>query len=88
MTLQVTIFSIEPVPGDEPRGMEQPNGDLLVPANARPLIEDALLKAEQALATRQPIDLAVLRDAMRLLNIERPAPKCGWLGNLYRVRAL
>lgn len=86
MTVEVTIFSIEAVPGDAPQGMEQPNGDLLVPANARPLLADALLQAEVALTTQQPTDLAALREAIRLLNIERPEPKCPWLSNLYRVR--
>jgi hypothetical protein len=88
MTVEVTILSIEAVPGDAPRGMEQPNGDLLLPANARPLIADALLQAELALANQQPTDLAALREAIQLLNIERPEPKCPWLGNLYRVRAI
>jgi hypothetical protein len=88
MTVEVTIFSIEAAPGDPLRGMEQPNGDLLLPANARPLVADALLQAESALVNDQPIDLAALKEAIRLLNIERPEPKCPWLGNLYRVRSL
>jgi hypothetical protein len=88
MTVEVTILSIEAVPGDTPRGMEQPNGDLLLPANTRPLIADALLQAELALANQQPTDLAALREAIRLLNIERAEPKSAWLGNLYRVRAI
>ncbi|MEZ0307977.1 MAG: hypothetical protein ACAH21_08620 [Ramlibacter sp.] len=78
------ILSIEAVPGDAPRGMEQPNGDLLVPANVRPLIAKALLQAEEALAD-QPHALA---QARQLLGIEKPEKKAGWLGNLYRLRPI
>jgi hypothetical protein len=88
MSVEVIILSIEAVPGDAPRGMEQPNGDLLLPANARPLVAQALLQAELALASGEPADLPALKEAIRLLNIERPEPKAPWLGNLYRVRAL
>ncbi|MDP3821719.1 MAG: hypothetical protein Q8R33_09600 [Burkholderiales bacterium] len=86
--MEVTILSIETAPGDVPRGMEQPNGDLLLPANARPLVAQALLQAELALTSDEPVDLPALKEAIRLLNIERPEPKCSWLGNLYRVREL
>jgi hypothetical protein len=88
MTVEITILSIEAAPGDAPRGIEQPNGDLLLPANARSLVADALLQAESALVNDQPVDPATLKEAIRLLNIERPEPQCPWLGNLYRVRLL
>jgi hypothetical protein len=88
MSMEVTILSIEAAPGDAPRGVEQPNGDLLLPANARPLVADALLRAELALEAGEPVDVAALQEAIRLLNIERPEPECPWLGNLYRIRAL
>ena len=86
--MEVTILSIEAAPGDVPRGIEQPNGDLLLPANVRPLVAQALLQAELALTVDEPADLPALKEAIRLLNIERPQPRCGWLGNLFRIRAM
>lgn len=75
------ILSIEAVPGDAPRGMEQPNGDLLVPAHVRPLLATALLQAEEG-------NVQALVKAMQLLGIEKPEKKPGWLGNLYRLRPI
>jgi hypothetical protein len=86
MATDSTIFTIEAAPGDAPRAVEQPNGDLLVPANARPLIAQALLQAEQALAADPDKELPALKEARRLLGIERP--KRSWLSNLYRVRPI
>ncbi|MBG9387730.1 hypothetical protein [Caenimonas aquaedulcis] len=88
MTSTSTIFSLESVPGDVPRGMEQPNGDLLLPANVRPLIAKALVAAEQAITEGKPADPALLAQARRLLGVELPDRKRSWLGNLYRVRAI
>jgi hypothetical protein len=88
MSREVTIFSIESAPGDAPRGVEQPNGDLLLPANVRPVIEQALLQVELALALDRHGQLATLKEAKRLLGIEQPQPKPSWLGNLYRIRDL
>ncbi len=82
---EYVILSIETVPGDTPRGVEQPNGDLLVPANARPLVAQALLQARSALAGGQPVDLPALEAAMDLLGIDRCEPECPWLANFYRI---
>jgi hypothetical protein len=87
MTAQTTILSIEAVPGDTLRGVEQPNGDLLLPANARAVLQEALLKVELALALDRHGQLATLKEAKRLLGIEQPQAKPAWLGNLYRVRS-
>jgi len=82
---EYTILSIEAVPGDAPRGLEQPNGDLLLPADARPLVAQALLDARSALAAGEAVDLPALEAAMDLLGIERAEPECPWLANFYRV---
>ena len=81
------ILSIEAIPGDAPRGMEQPNGDLLVPANVRPLIAQALLQAEEALAKHHN-EVPSLAQARQLLGIEKTEKKPGWLANLYRMRPI
>jgi hypothetical protein len=81
------ILSIEAVPGDAPRGMEQPNGDLLVPADVRPLIAKALLQAEAALADQRN-ELQGLAQARQLLGIDKVEKKAGWLANLYRLRPI
>jgi hypothetical protein len=86
--MQVTILSIESAPGDAPRGVEQPNGDLLLPANVRPLLEDAWLNVVLALALDRHGQLATLKEAKRLLGIEQPQPQPSWLGNLYRIRGM
>ena len=82
---EYTILSIEAVPCDAPRALEQPNGDLLLPADARPLVAQALLDARSALAAGEPPDLGALEIAMDLLGIERTEPECPWLANFYRV---
>ena len=87
MTSECTILSIEAAPGDTPTAVEQPNGDLLLPAALRPLVAQALLQAQQDLPD-QKADLPALKEAMRLLGIQRPEPKQSWLANLYRVRAI
>jgi hypothetical protein len=85
---QQTIFSLESAPGDAPRAIEQPNGDLLLPANVRPLLAQALVEAEQALAQGKPVDPAVLKRARQLLGVEMPDTRRTWLGNLFRVRPI
>ena len=85
---QPTIFSLESAPGDAPKAIEQPNGDLLLPANVRPLLAQALVAAEQALTDGKPVDPAVLQHARQLLGVEMPDRKRTWLGNLYRVRPI
>jgi hypothetical protein len=70
MASQYPILNIEAVPGDPPRAIEQLNGDLLVPAAVRPLIAQALLLAQEALALDRADELARLEDARRLLGIE------------------
>jgi hypothetical protein len=82
------ILSIETVPGDSPRGIEQPNGDLLLPAAARPLIEQALLKAELALLIHQYCERAAIIEAKRLLNVEQPKPQPAWLPNLMKLTGI
>ncbi|MDB5870899.1 MAG: hypothetical protein JWQ07_341 [Ramlibacter sp.] len=88
MSTERTIYRIEAAPGDAPRAVEQPNGDLLVPADVRPLIAQALLQAELALAKDQQVDLPSLKQARRLLGIEQPDTRRQWLANLYRVRPI
>lgn len=88
MNSQSTIFSIEAAPGDAPRGVEQPNGDLLLPADARPLIEQALLQIEEGFFADLDAELPALKEARRLLGIEKPEARPTWLTNLYRVRPL
>ena len=88
MAMETTIFSIEEAPGDMPRGAEQPNGDLLLPASARPLIAQALLDIEQGFFADLETELPAFRQARRLLGIEKPEAKDAWRTNLYRVRSL
>jgi hypothetical protein len=88
MSSDTTIFSIEAAPGDAPRGVEQPNGDLLLPADARPLIAQALLDIEQGFFADLETELPAFMQVRRLLGIEKPEAKDAWLANLYRVRPL
>ena len=71
-TQQTLIFGIELAPGDEPRALEQVNGDLLLPAAGRPKLEQALLMAEEALMPECKAELAALAHARRLLGIVKP----------------
>ncbi|HTH80161.1 MAG TPA: hypothetical protein VL593_14390 [Ramlibacter sp.] len=68
------IIGIEYAPGDEPRAVEQLNGDLLLPAAGRPLIEQALQMAEEALPDECAVELKALNDARRMLGIEKIDP--------------
>lgn len=88
MDTAITILSIESAPGDAPCCVEQPNGDLLIPASARPLIAEALLKAELALFMHQYVERAAVIEAKRLLNIDQPEPKPAWLPNLFKLSQL
>lgn len=88
MTKQPTIFSLESAPGDAPKALEQPNGDLLLPANVRPLLAQALVAAEQAIAEGKPVDASMLQRARQLLGVEMPDARRTWLGNLYRIRPI
>jgi hypothetical protein len=69
---QTLIFGIELAPGDEPRAVEQVNGDLLVPAAGRSQLERALLLAEDALPAQCKAELKALVDARRLLGVAKP----------------
>ena len=81
------ILKIEAAPGDPPRAVEQLNGDLLVPAAARPVIEQALLRAEEALPRDCASERGRLTHARRLLGIKRvDAAKQTLLSNLRKVR--
>jgi hypothetical protein len=71
MASQTLIIGIEFAQGDEPRAVEQLNGDLLLPAAGRPLLEQALLMAEEALPDECRVELKALADARRLLGIEK-----------------
>lgn len=71
MASDMPIIGIEFAPGDEPRAIEQLNGDLLLPAAARPTIEQALLMAEEALPDECTVELRAIADARRLLGIEK-----------------
>jgi hypothetical protein len=82
------ILSIEAAPGDVPRGIEQPNGDLLLPAGARPLVAHALLQIELALVTHQYCERAALIEAKRLLGIDQPEPQPEWLPNLLKQSSI
>jgi hypothetical protein len=85
---QQTIFSLESAPGDAPKAVEQPNGDLLLPANVRPLLAQALVAAEQAASEGKPVDPSLLKRARQLLGVEMPDTSRKWLGNLFRVRPI
>ena len=71
-TQQTLIFGIELAPGDEPRAVEQVNGDLLLPREARPALEQALLMAEDALPPQSKSELKALADVRRMLGIAKP----------------
>ena len=75
MATQTLIFRIQSAPGDEPRAVEQVNGDLLLPAAGRPALEAALLKAEDALPPECKAELEALVRARRLLGIAKPDPE-------------
>jgi hypothetical protein len=76
MPTQRVIFSIETVPGDPPMVVEQPNGDLLVPASVRQLAAEALERAESALDPGSAGGLEAFRRAKRLLALDAEA--LGW----------
>ncbi|MGZ5786231.1 MAG: hypothetical protein ACXWJM_09955 [Ramlibacter sp.] len=87
MASSYLILKIEAAPGDPPRAVEQINGDLLVPAAARPLIAQALLLAEDALLQDRTDELARLQDARRLLGIVRvDNARQTLLANLGKIR--
>jgi hypothetical protein len=65
------ILGIELAPDDEPRAVEQLNGDLLLPATGRPMLELALLLAQEALPEECEIERKALGDACRLLGIAK-----------------
>jgi hypothetical protein len=71
MASNTPVIGIEIVPGDEPRAVEQLNGDLLLPAAGRPMLERALLVAEDALPQECKVELKAIEDARRLLGIEK-----------------
>jgi hypothetical protein len=71
MATQTMIIGIELAPGDEPRAVEQLNGDLLLPAAGRSTLEQALLMAEDALPEECRTELKAIEDARRLLGIAR-----------------
>lgn len=89
MDSNTPIIGIEFVPGDEPRAVEQLNGDLLVPAAARPTLEQALLMAEEALPAERRAELNALADVRRMLGIPKvDAQRERELAQLLVVRAI
>ena len=89
MTPRCPILKIQAAPGDAPRAFEQLDGDLLVPAAARPIIERALALVQEALAPEQCAERAALAQAMRLLGIEKiDTPRQALLANLVKVRPI
>ncbi|MEJ6023916.1 hypothetical protein [Ramlibacter sp. PS4R-6] len=75
MSSQTYVFAIEFAPGDELRAVEQVNGDLLVPSAARPALEEALIKAENALPKACKDEAQSLADVRRMLGIVKPDPE-------------
>jgi hypothetical protein len=89
MATQTLIFGIQLAPGDDPRAIEQVNGDLLLPAASRPMLEQALLGAEAALPADRKDELKALADVRRLLGIVRPDPeRARLLASLTTVRPI
>jgi hypothetical protein len=89
MTTQYLIFGIEAAPGDKPRALEQINGDLLLPAAGRPILERALREAEDALPPERRAELEALADARELLGIVKvDTERETLLANLTKVRPL
>jgi hypothetical protein len=87
MASQYPILRIEAAPGDPPRAVEQLNGDLLVPAAARALLAQALLRAQDAMPKECAEELARLEDARRLLGIVRiDTARQTLLANLGKIR--
>jgi len=87
MASQYPILKIESAPGDPPRAVEQINGDLLVPAAARPLIAKALLLAEEAVPMDCAGEHAALAQTRRLLGVVRvDTAKQTLLANLGKIR--
>jgi hypothetical protein len=87
MASQYPILNIERAPGDSPRAVEQLNGDLLVPANARPLLAQAVLLAQEAIPLECTEELARLEQVRRLLGVVRvDTAKQTLLANLGKIR--
>ena len=66
------IFAIDFAPGDDLRAVEQINGDLLVPCAARAGLEEALIKAEEALPSECKEEIQRLADVRRMLGVVKP----------------
>ena len=82
-------IGIELAPGDEPRAVEQINGDLLVPSAARPLIEATLLMAEEALPEECQVELRAIDSLRRLMGIQKvDLERERELAQLLRVRPI
>jgi hypothetical protein len=87
MASQYPILNIERAPGDPPRAVEQLNGDLLVPASARPLLAQAVLLAQQAIPQDRTDELARLEQVRRLLGVVRvDTAKQTLLANLGKIQ--
>jgi hypothetical protein len=89
MASRCPLLTIEIAPGDALLAMEQLDGALLIPAAARPVIEAALLLAQQSLSPAQSDELDALAHAMRLLGIEQvDTAEQTLLANLLVVRPI
>ena len=89
MASQTLIFGIQLAPGDEPRAIEQVNGDLLIPCAGRETLEQALLMAEEALPAERKEALKAIVDARRLLGVVKPdRERERMLANLVKLRPI
>lgn len=73
MAKQHVLFSIESAPGDPPAAVEQPNGDLLVPAEVRSVIACMMQVAELALEPGQVRGFEAFAQLKRLLALDGAA---------------
>jgi len=70
MPVQHLIFSLESVPGEPPRPLEQPNGDLLLPASLRQEVAAALALIEMAMDPRAVRGAGAFTGLKRLLAVD------------------
>jgi len=83
------ILNIEAAPGDRPRAVEQLNGDLLLPAAARPLVAKAMLLAQAALPRDRTDEMAQLEQLRCLLGLTPvDTARQTLLANLGKIRPI
>ena len=84
----MTPFRFESAPGDLPRAMEQPNGELLLTVPIREALDKAVAALERTIGSDPNAALATLQEATGLLGIERRPQQPSWLGNLLKMTPL